>query len=61
MILIFIDGNKQNFDKSNLKLITQAENMKKNTIYRYPPELISLIRTSKKLSRKIAEVQNAWY
>lgn len=59
MILIFIDGNKQNFDKSNLKLITKAENMKKNTIYRYPPELINLIRTSKKLSRKIAEVQNA--
>ena len=59
MILIFIDGNKQNFDKSNLKLITKAENMKKNTIYRYPPELISLIRTSKKLSKKIAEVQNA--
>lgn len=59
MILIFIDGNKQNFDKSNLKLITKTENMKKNTIYRYPPELISLIRTSKKLSRKIAEVQNA--
>lgn len=59
MILIFIDGNKQNFDKSNLKLITKAENMKKNTIYRYPAELINLIRTSKKLSRKIAEVQNA--
>ena len=59
MILIFIDGNKQNFDKSNLKLITKAENMKRNIIYRYPPELINLIRTSKKLSRKIAEVQNA--
>lgn len=61
MILIFIDGNKQNFDKSNLKLITKAENMKRNTIYRYPPELINLIRTSKKLNRKIAEaeVQNA--
>lgn len=59
MILIFIDGNKQNFDKSNLRLITKAENMKRNTIYRYPPELINLIRTSKKLSRKIVEVQNA--
>lgn len=59
MILIFIDGNKQNFDKSNLQLISQTENMKRNIIHRYPDELINLIRTSKKLNRKITEVQNA--
>lgn len=59
MYLIFIDGNKRNFDKSNLQLISQAENMRRNTIHRYPDELISLIRVTKKLTRKIAEVQNA--
>lgn len=59
MIVIFKDGNKRNFDKSNLELISRSENMKRNTIYRYPVELISLIRTTKKLQRKIKEAENA--
>ena len=59
MILIFKDGNKRNFDKSNLELITKAENMKRNTIYRYPQPVIDLIRINKKLQRKIREAENA--
>lgn len=59
MILIFKDGNKRNFDKSNLELISQSENMKRNTIYRYPQPIIDLIRINKKFQRKIREIENA--
>lgn len=59
MILIFKDGNKRNFDKSNLELITKSENMKRNTIYRYPQPVIDLIRINKKFQRKISEAKNA--
>jgi hypothetical protein len=59
MILIFKDGNKRNFDKSNLELISRSENMKRNTIYRYPQPIIDLIRINKKFQRKISEAENA--
>ena len=61
MILIFKDGNKRNFDKSNLELISRSENIKRNTIHRYPVELIGLMRLNKKLQRKIKEAENARY
>ena len=53
------DGNKRNFDKSNLELISRSENMKRNTIYRYPQPIIDLIRINKKFQRKIRETENA--
>ena len=59
MILIFKDGNKRNFDKSNLELISRSENMKRNTINRYPQPVIDLIRINKKFQRKISEAENA--
>lgn len=59
MILIFKDGNKRNFDKSNLELITKSENMKRNAINRYPQPVIDLIRINKKFQRKISEAENA--
>jgi len=52
-IIVFKDGNKSNFDINNLEAITKAENMKRNTIHRYPTELKKLIRLSNKLSHKI--------
>lgn len=51
--LVFIDGNKRNFDISNFQLISDAEQMKKNTIKRFPQELQNLIRTLKKLERSL--------
>lgn len=51
--LVFVDGNKKNFDISNFQLISDAEQMKKNTIKRFPQELQNLIRTLKKLQRTI--------
>ena len=51
--LIFRDGNKANITLDNLELITRAENMRRNTIHRYPPELKSAIRVVSKLKRTI--------
>jgi hypothetical protein len=53
MILIFIDGNKLNCTLENLALITQQENMKRNTIHRYPPEIKEAIHAVKKLNKTI--------
>lgn len=53
MILVFRDRNKQNIQIDNLELITRAENMRRNTIHRYPPELKDVIRLQKKLERTI--------
>lgn len=57
-VVAFADGNKQNFDISNLVLITRAENMIRNTIHRYPKELKSIIRLTSKLKKIIHEKQN---
>lgn len=39
-----VDGNKLNTNPSNWKLITRKENMLKNTIHRFPKELVNVIR-----------------
>lgn len=56
--LRFKDGNKKNFSLDNLELITRAENAKRNTIHRYPPEVKQAIRLVGKLKRKIREKQD---
>ena len=53
--VIFIDGNKRNFERSNLALISDADLMRQNTMHRFPPELISLIRTVNKLKKRVTE------
>lgn len=58
-LVVFKDGDKQNFDIANLELITREENMKRNTIQRFPSELNSTIRLVNKLKRTInAKEQN---
>lgn len=52
-IVIFKDGNKQNFNIENLQVISRAENVARNSIHRYPEELKSLMRLNAKLKRKI--------
>lgn len=39
MIVIFKDRNRENLQPDNLTAITRAENMRRNTIHRYPPEI----------------------
>lgn len=56
MIITFKDGNELNADLSNLELISKAENMKRNTIHRLPPELVSTIKVLSSLKRKIKTV-----
>ena len=51
--LIFIDGNKYNFERENLKLISDADLMRLNTMNRFPPDLVRVIKTINKLQRKI--------
>jgi hypothetical protein len=55
-IVVFKDRNTQNIDIGNLELVTRAENMRRNTIHRYPPELKDTIRQLGKLERAISEV-----
>ena len=53
--VIFIDGNKRNFERSNLALISDADLMRQNTNQRFPPELRNLIRTLNKLKKRVTE------
>jgi hypothetical protein len=47
------DRNKENFSLDNMELITQAENMRRNTMHRYPEELKKTMRALHKLKKTI--------
>lgn len=47
------DGNKENYSLDNMELVTMAENMKRNTVHRYPEELKKTMRALFKLKRTI--------
>jgi hypothetical protein len=51
-IIIFKDGNSLNCIAENLKAITKQENMKRNSIHRFPEELKSVIRLLSKLNKQ---------
>ncbi|WP_136247970.1 HNH endonuclease signature motif containing protein [Halomonas borealis] len=52
-IVAFRDGDKANVTPENLMCITTAENMRRNSIHRLPPELSDLCRLRGSLTRKI--------
>lgn len=54
-ILRFKDGNTLNCVLENIECISMLENMKRNSIARYPAELHSLIHLHKKLTAKIQQ------
>lgn len=61
MCIAFKDRNSLNCNIENLELITREENMRRNTINRYPMEIKTSIRTLSKLNKKIknyAQKQN---
>lgn len=59
MALVFKDNNKLNMNLDNLKLVTRAELMARNTIQRYPVELQNTIKTLSKLKKHLyAKEQN---
>lgn len=54
-VVVFKDGDKRNVALDNLECVSRAENMRRNTILRYPPELRRTIRAAAKLRRAIEE------
>ncbi len=52
-VVAFKDGNQLNCQPDNLKLLTFNDNMLRNSIQRYPKEVIEVIRVVSKLKRKI--------
>lgn len=57
-ILVFKDKNKSNITIENLELITRSENMRRNSLHRYPPELKACFRQLAKLNRIIKEKEH---
>lgn len=57
-IVVFKDRNKQHICIDNLELISRVENMRRNTIQRFPAELKSTIRLVNKLKKTIDEKQD---
>lgn len=57
-VIIFKNGDNRDFRIENLECITRAENMKRNSIQRYPKEVKEVIRLKNKLIKKIKEKQN---
>jgi hypothetical protein len=52
-MVAFRDGNKQNIIIENLELVTRREILNRNTIQRYPKEVIGLLQLQCKLKRTI--------
>jgi len=51
--IVFKDGDNLNTNIENLECISNAELMRRNTIHRYPQELVSQIRKVSKLKKLI--------
>lgn len=58
MNLIFIDGDQSNVSLDNLQLISEAENMKRNSLHNYPKEIKDLIQLKGALQRQINKILN---
>ncbi len=52
-LVVFKDGDKQNLSIENLELIDRRELARRNTIQRYPPEVVGAIRMHRKLQREL--------
>lgn len=52
-IVVFKDRNKLNSNIENLECISYEQNMKRNSIVRYPSDVISIIKLNHKLKKKI--------
>jgi hypothetical protein len=55
----FRDGDKTNFDPSNLVLMTKAQNMGQNTYHNYPKEIANTIQLIGALNRQINKRKTA--
>jgi len=55
--LVFKDQDRMNCQLSNLELIDNAELMSRNTIHRYPEELVRTIKMNSKLNKVITHYE----
>jgi DNA-directed RNA polymerase subunit H (RpoH/RPB5) len=53
MVIVFKDGNTLNTELSNLEMISRADLMRRNTIQRFPKELVEVIKLKSKLIKTI--------
>lgn len=51
--VIFLDGDNQNFNINNLKLISKVENMYRNSKLNYPEEIIPTLTLINKIKKEI--------
>lgn len=58
-VIAFIDGDTTNTVLSNLKLISKAENMIRNSIHEFPEEIIPSLVLVNELENKLKSIQNA--
>lgn len=56
-VVAFKDGNQLNCKPENLTLLSLKENMQRNTIHRYPQEVVEVIKVVSKLKRKIKKYE----
>lgn len=56
-VVAFKDGNQLNCKPENLTLLSLKENMQRNTIHRYPQEVVQVIKVVSKLKRKIKKYE----
>lgn len=52
-LVVFRDRDRRNFHPTNLECIKRSENMRRNSIYRYPPELVQVIKLRGSVNRVI--------
>ena len=52
-VVRFRDGDRTNFDITNLELVSRAENMARNSYHRYGPEIASLYQLKGAITRKM--------
>lgn len=57
-ILIFKDGDSENVQLENLKVISKTENMYRNSKCNYPDEIIPSLTLMKQLENKLNTIQN---
>lgn len=52
-VVVFRDGDARNFNLSNLELVSRSELLKRNSLHRYPAELVRVIQLRGALQRQI--------
>ncbi|CAN5356598.1 hypothetical protein BH10ACI2_BH10ACI2_00430 [soil metagenome] len=57
MCVTFKDGNKLNCEYPNLELISQAENMLRNSKHNYPPEVVPALAALSQLNKEISKYE----